>query len=73
MRQWLKRHNIVASGKVFHFPKAEPFHFPKRRETAGADFLVAGAYGHVRLREWIFGGFTQDLLKNSPRCVFLAR
>ncbi len=67
---WLKRHNIAAFGRAFHFPKEEkPL---EKLWQYGADFLVAGAYGHVRLREWIFGGFTHDLLKDSPRCVFLA-
>ncbi len=66
---WLKRHNIVAFGRVFHFPREEkPL---EKLWQYGADFLVAGAYGHMRLREWVFGGFTHDLLKSSPRCVFL--
>jgi len=30
------------------------------------DLIVMGAYGHSRLREWILGGATQSLLKNSP-------
>ena len=37
----------------------------------GADLIVAGAYGHTRLREWVFGGFTRDLLQRSPLCVLL--
>jgi nucleotide-binding universal stress UspA family protein len=28
----------------------------------GADVIVAGAYGHSRMREWILGGVTRDLL-----------
>lgn len=32
----------------------------------GADLIVAGAYGHSRTREWIFGGLTNDLLKSTP-------
>ncbi|MGD9537478.1 MAG: universal stress protein [Alphaproteobacteria bacterium] len=28
----------------------------------GADFLVMGAYGHSRLREWALGGATKDVL-----------
>jgi nucleotide-binding universal stress UspA family protein len=28
----------------------------------GAGLLVAGAYGHARLREWTLGGVTEDLL-----------
>ena len=38
----------------------------------GADFLVAGAYGHTRMREWVFGGFTRSLLTRSRHCSFLA-
>jgi nucleotide-binding universal stress UspA family protein len=30
--------------------------------TAGADLLVAGAFGHPRLQEFIFGGVTRNLL-----------
>jgi nucleotide-binding universal stress UspA family protein len=37
----------------------------------GADFIVAGAYGHMRLREWMFGGFTHDLLHRSPVCMLV--
>jgi len=27
-----------------------------------ADLVVSGAYGHSRLREWVFGGVTRSLL-----------
>ena len=37
----------------------------------GADFFVAGAYGHTRLREWVFGGFTRSLLSHSQHCSLL--
>ncbi|NEJ23390.1 universal stress protein [Rhizobium leguminosarum] len=30
-----------------------------------ADLIVAGAYGHGRFREWVFGGVTQTLLQNN--------
>ena len=38
----------------------------------GADLLVAGAYGHSRLNEWIFGGMTRDLLTSSPVCCLMS-
>ena len=38
----------------------------------GANLIVAGAYGHTRLREWVFGGFTHDLLRHSPVCALFA-
>jgi nucleotide-binding universal stress UspA family protein len=67
---WLKRHGVAASARVFHCPMGENpmeklFHY-------GADVIVAGAYGHTRLHEWVFGGFTRDLIHRSPLCALLA-
>lgn len=58
-----------------------------RRETRGAptaqvlveaaseqaaDLIVVGAYGHGRLREWVFGGVTRDLLAGAPLCCLMS-
>ncbi|HVC50639.1 MAG TPA: hypothetical protein VND87_01320 [Stellaceae bacterium] len=37
-----------------------------------AGLLVMGGYGHARLREWVFGGFTQRLLADAPMAVLMA-
>ena len=37
-----------------------------------ADLLVMGGYGHSRLREWVFGGFTQSVLADAPLPVLMA-
>jgi nucleotide-binding universal stress UspA family protein len=37
-----------------------------------AQLLVMGGYGHTRLREWVFGGFTQRVLANAPMPVLVA-
>jgi nucleotide-binding universal stress UspA family protein len=37
-----------------------------------ADLLVMGGYGHTRLREWVFGGFTQHVLAGAPLPVLMA-
>jgi len=45
-------------------------------EEAGrvsADLVVMGAYGHARLREWIFGGATRDILTTSERPILVAQ
>ncbi|MCE0504037.1 universal stress protein [Roseivivax sp. GX 12232] len=42
------------------------------RET-GAEVIVAGAYGHARLREMLLGGVTRDLMKGAVRPLLLAR
>ncbi|HTJ63482.1 MAG TPA: universal stress protein [Alphaproteobacteria bacterium] len=36
------------------------------------DMIVAGAYGHSRLREWTLGGVTRSLLERSPLPCLLA-
>ena len=38
---------------------------------AGVDLLVMGAYGHARLRELVFGGFTQQVLRGLEFPVFM--
>jgi nucleotide-binding universal stress UspA family protein len=40
------------------------------REQGG--LLVMGGYGHSRLREWIFGGFTQRILRSAEIPVLIA-
>ncbi|MFT4935518.1 MAG: nucleotide-binding universal stress UspA family protein [Pseudoalteromonas distincta] len=37
-----------------------------------ADLIVAGAYGHSRLQERVFGGFTRALLTQTDRAVLLS-
>jgi nucleotide-binding universal stress UspA family protein len=39
---------------------------------AGADILVAGAFGHPRLQEFIFGGTTRTLLNSERPSLFLS-
>jgi nucleotide-binding universal stress UspA family protein len=37
-----------------------------------AALLVMGGYGHSRVREWIFGGFTQRILRAAEIPVLIA-
>jgi len=37
-----------------------------------ADLLVMGGYGHSRLREWLLGGVTYELLRRSPVSLVMA-
>jgi nucleotide-binding universal stress UspA family protein len=67
---WLKRHNILAFPKVMHAAnEAEQI---DRIWKTEADLVVAGAYGHTRLREWVFGGVTRNLITRSRCCSLLA-
>lgn len=38
----------------------------------GADLLVMGGYGHSKLREWIFGGVTRDIMRDAPAPILMA-
>ncbi len=44
----------------------------KGAREAGATLLVSGAYGHPRLREFIFGGTTRSLLCAEQPSLFLS-
>lgn len=41
-------------------------------KSDGMDLIVAGAYGHTRLGEWVFGGVTRGLLERSDICCLLS-
>jgi len=38
----------------------------------GADYVVAGAFGHSRIREFAFGGTTRALLQNTQLNLYMA-
>jgi nucleotide-binding universal stress UspA family protein len=67
---WLGRHKITASAQVMHAVK-DADQVEKILQN-DADLVVAGAYWHSRVREWILGGITRNLLTRSRRCSFLA-
>jgi nucleotide-binding universal stress UspA family protein len=41
-------------------------------KDSGADFIVMGAYGHSRLREFILGGVTRSILHSMPVPVLMS-
>ncbi len=67
---WLKGHGVSAGANAV-VSTEHPFDVLERLATQnGADLIVAGAYGHSRIQEWILGGMTRDLLAKA-RCCFL--
>lgn len=44
----------------------------EQARTSAAQMIVAGGYGHSRVREWALGGATRDLLTASPIPVLLS-
>ncbi len=69
---WLKRHHINAHGSAHVSIGNDATALHALSQDAGADVIVAGAYGHSRLREWVLGGVTRDLLLSASRCSFVS-
>jgi nucleotide-binding universal stress UspA family protein len=70
----LSRHGISAKGERFGpDPDDTGDALLAIAEHAGADLIVAGAYGHSRVREWVFGGVTRTLLRRARTFVLLSR
>jgi nucleotide-binding universal stress UspA family protein len=69
---WLQRHGIAAEPRVETFGKAEWNQLEGIAREIGAGLFVAGAYGHTRLREWVIGGVTEDLLLHPHRPTLIS-
>lgn len=69
----LSRHGIAV--EVGHGPAADGEvgkAVLERARAFGADLIVAGAYGHTRMREYVLGGTTVHLLRNAQVPVLMA-
>lgn len=60
---WLRRHNLAARTEVIDNPDRFTDVLERSGFSNGADLVVAGGYGHGRMREWLFGGMTRNLLE----------
>jgi nucleotide-binding universal stress UspA family protein len=71
--RYLERHKVQVGASIAAHPKSGVAgELIRLAKAEGADLIVAGAYGHSRLGEWVFGGVTRDLLASSPVCCLLA-
>ncbi len=69
----LRRHGVRARPLVSSAHDAGVAEELERSAAAhNVDLIVAGAYGHSRLREWAFGGVTRDLLCHPGRYVLMS-
>ena len=70
---YLSDHSVAVTTHLLRSPEVsaadEILRFAGREE---ADLVVMGAYGHSRLREWIFGGATRDVLQTTPVCCLMS-
>lgn len=67
----LKRHGVEARALVTTLDNdAVEIEIERIAALNGADLIVAGAYGHSRLREWALGGVSDSFL-HQPSCFVL--
>jgi nucleotide-binding universal stress UspA family protein len=69
---WLGRHGVKAEGVASLSTGEDPSQLYAIVKERGANVIVAGAYGHSRLREWVLGGVTRDLLLRADLCALVS-
>lgn len=69
---WLARHGVAVEVVRERSDAGTAPALLALARDAGADLLVAGAYGHSRYREWIAGGVTRGLLEQMTVPLMMA-
>ena len=69
LSDWLAAHQVAATSMAEVKNGAEAEQLAAIAKDLSADMVVAGAFGHSRLREWAFGGVTRDFLLRADCCV----
>ena len=69
---WLTSHGVKADQLAVPRAKDDGAGLQAIAREQGADLIVAGAYGHSRVREWALGGVTRELLLHGSRCALLS-
>ena len=61
--KYLSRHRVgVSAGIMLKAGGSVADELIRVAELEKIDLIVAGAYGHSRFGEWVFGGVTRDLM-----------
>ena len=69
---FLAARGVPARTHTLDIPTDPAAALTKAARAAGADILVAGAFGHPRLREFIFGSTTRSFLNTDGPSLFLS-
>jgi nucleotide-binding universal stress UspA family protein len=70
--RYMSRHGINAEVHVVDGWTSPGAAILNEAVRTAADLVVMGAYGHSRLREWMLGGVTRDVLKSAAVPVLVA-
>lgn len=69
---WLEGHGITAAVLAVLSSGDDASALREIAMEKNADLIVAGAYGHSRLREFVLGGVSHDLLLCANRCALIS-
>ena len=69
---WLASHGINAEAQVHASTDNDAKDLHSAANLFQPGLIVAGAYGHSRLREWVLGSVTRELLTQSRQCTLLS-
>jgi nucleotide-binding universal stress UspA family protein len=69
---WLAYHGVAAKPEIRRAAGGAAAQLDAFAHEQGVDLVVAGAYGHSRLRELVLGGVTRDLLLAADRSALVA-
>jgi nucleotide-binding universal stress UspA family protein len=69
---WLESHEVRAEALAVAAPGMEAGRLHAALLDRRCDLLVAGAFGHTRIGEWVFGGVTSDILLDPDFCVLIS-
>jgi nucleotide-binding universal stress UspA family protein len=69
---WLARHGVTAEAVAAESNGDDAGLLAAIARDRKADLVVAGAYGHSRLREWAFGGVTRNFLLHVDQCLLVS-
>ena len=70
---WMRRHDLEPQSDMQPESANGPAEtLESLARQRGADLIVTGGYGHGRMREWLFGGMTRDLLSDRTVHRFMS-
>ena len=72
MARHLARHGVTVEIRELPAWKDPAEGLLKEADAVGAELVVAGAYGHSRLREYLLGGVTRELIRHCRLPLLMA-
>ena len=69
---WLASHGVSAEAEVVASTENDAKDLHAAAKLFQPGLIVAGAYGHSRLREWVLGSVTRELITQSQQCTLLS-